>query len=136
MQAIRRLWQPLEWSQNTISPLGILSLLMICFMVFNFLVPINFAEAGWKEAVGWGLTGLVAIGQGAGMIAGGIATAGAVVASAPIIGGAVVVAAGVGLVGIGVVCAIEAIVEDKENPSQGYIDPSSGSCSSGGCYQT
>lgn len=136
MQAIRRLWQPLEWSQNSISPLGILSLLMICFMVFNFLLPINFAEAGWKEAVGWGLTGLIAIGQGVGMIGSGIAAAGAVVASAPIIGGAVVVAAGVGLVCIGVVCAIEAIAEDKENPSQVYVDPNSGSCNSGGCYQS
>lgn len=113
METLKKFWQPLEWSQETLSPLGILSLLMMGIMVFYFLLPISPADAGWTEAVVFVASGAIAIGQGVAMIAGGVAAAGAVVVSAPIVGGAVVVAGGAALVGIGVAYAVEEITKDS-----------------------
>ncbi len=129
MPAIKRLWQPLEWSQRTVSPIGILSLLMICVLAFYIIPPMSGAYGGYAEAAGAFITSAIALGQGIPAVGVAATAIAGEAAATAIIGPCLVVAAGAAAIGYGVAATIEAISEDREqergrdNPTAGVVVP-------------
>lgn len=126
MEVLKKLWQPLGCSQNSISALGILSLLMICVLAFYIMSPMHAGHGDWGEAALTLAGGVIALGQGIPAVAAaGTAIAGGA-AAATIIAPCLVVVGGAALIGYGVAATMESISEDREASRRRNTSPSQG----------
>ena len=114
MFLIKRLLTPLALSRNMISLLEILVILMIGFIVYSSLLPINPTEGGWSVSLEWFACGSFLAVFGLILIARGLGVGVGIAATATTLGGVIITFAGAAMIGIAVVYVIGEIT--KETP--------------------
>lgn len=118
MFLIKRLWTrlatPLPLSQNMISPLEILTILILVHMVYFQFLPIHPADGGWTRTCEWFSSGAGVGSIGLIWIARAVYVGVGVAATATIVGGVIIAFAGGAMIGIAIVYVIREIT--KESP--------------------
>ena len=113
MFKMKRLWHPLAWSQNMITPLEILTVLIFVHMVYFHFLPI-YPPAGWTQTCEWFFSGAIAGSIGIIWITRAIYVGSGVAATVTTLGGVIITFGGAAMIGVAVAYAIEEIRKGSE----------------------